>query len=114
MVAVGADETAVGGHQLDSCHVAGGQAVLAPEEAQAAAEGVADDADIGRGTCQRGEVVFGGRGDDVDPDVSGRDLGGSESGVNADAAQALGLEQDRVGQRAEGAREVPCALGGYP
>ena len=47
VLAVGAAELAVGGHYLDRQHVAGRQAVLAAQEAQAAAEGVTHDADVG-------------------------------------------------------------------
>jgi hypothetical protein len=47
VVLVGADEPSFGGHHLDRLHVAGGQAVLAAEEAHPAAERVADHADIG-------------------------------------------------------------------
>ena len=56
--AVGADESSVGGHELDRVDVACGESVLAAEPAETAAEGVADDADIGRGTGERGEAVL--------------------------------------------------------
>jgi hypothetical protein len=51
--AVGAQEAAVGGHELDRAHVVGGQAVLASENTDPAPERVAGHADIGRGACER-------------------------------------------------------------
>ena len=50
---------AVGGHELDGDDAVRGQAVAAREPAEAAAEGVADDADVGRGAGEAGEAVLG-------------------------------------------------------
>ena len=63
---VGADESSVGGHELDRVDVARGESVLAAEPAEAAAEGVADDADVGRGTGERGEAVLCSRLDELE------------------------------------------------
>ena len=58
MFAVGADESSVGGHELDRVDVACGESVLAAEPAEGAAERVADDTDIGRRAGERGEAVL--------------------------------------------------------
>jgi hypothetical protein len=55
VVVGGADERAVGGHELDRADAVGGEAVLAGEPREAAAEHVADDADVGARAGQRGE-----------------------------------------------------------
>ena len=73
--------------------------------ADAAAEGVADDADVRRRPGERGQPVLGGRGDDVHPQRAGlgpRDAGASASIVTPRIAD--GLEQDRAVERAERAR----------
>ena len=57
VVGVGADVAAVGGDELDRGDAVGGEAVLAAEPADAAAERVADDADVRRGAGERGEAV---------------------------------------------------------
>ena len=56
LVAGGADQLPVGGDELDGEEAVAGEAVAAAEPAEAAAERVADDADVGRGAGQRGEA----------------------------------------------------------
>jgi hypothetical protein len=58
VVGVDAAQAPVGGHKLDAQHAVGGQAVGAPEPAHAAAEAVADDADVGRRARQRRQAVL--------------------------------------------------------
>ena len=93
---VGADEVARRGDDLDRRHLVGADAVLAGEPGEAAAERVADDADVGRGAGERGEAVLGGRLDDLDPDHARLGARDPRVRVDRDAAHPLGLEQDRV------------------
>jgi hypothetical protein len=62
---VGAEVPSVGSHELDRFDVARGESVLPAEPAEAAAERVADDPDIGRGTRERGEPMLRGRFDEL-------------------------------------------------
>ena len=63
--------------------------MLAGEPAEAAAERVADDADVGRRAGQRGEAVLGGGLGDLDPQRAGRAAGDARLGVDLDAAQLV-------------------------
>ncbi len=101
---VGADEVAVRGDELDRGHLVGADAVLAGEPREAAAERVADDADIRRGACERGEAVLGRRLDDLDPDHARLGARGARLGVDRDAAHARRPYEDRVREVAHGAR----------
>ena len=112
VVGVDAAQPPVGGHDLDRQHAVGGQAVLAAEPADAAAEAVADHADVGRGAGQRGEAVLGGGLGDLEPQRAGGDAGAARLGVDLDAAHARGAEQDRVLEVAERAGVVAGALRG--
>ena len=58
--------------------------MLAREPADAAAERVADDADVRRRAVQRGETVLGGRHDHVLPQRAGLDPGAPVVGVDLD------------------------------
>ena len=71
-----------------------GEAVLAAEPAEAAAERVADDADVRRGAGERREPVGGGGQRDVDPQRAGRARGRAARRVDPDAAHARGADQD--------------------
>ena len=93
---VGADEVARGRDDLDRGDLVGADAVLAREPGEAAAERVADDADVRRGAGERGQAVLGRRLDDLDPDHACLGARDPVLGVDRDAAHALGLEQDRV------------------
>ena len=93
---------AVGDDQLDRGEAVGGQAVLAGVPADAAAEGVAGDADVGGGAVQDGHAV-GGRGVDR----------GLPDGAALDADDAAGRVGDRgvhLGRADED--DVVEALGG--
>ena len=81
---VGDDDAPVGGHDLHGADAVGGEAVLAGEPAQAAAEAVADDADVVRRAGQRGEPVLGGGADDVGPQRAGLGAGAAAVGVDLD------------------------------
>jgi hypothetical protein len=110
MFAVGAYEPAVGGHELDRAHVVGGQPVFAAEEADPAPERVADHTDIGRGARQRREAMLCRGLDNLEPNRSRLDPGCRTSRIDRDPAHPLGLEQDRVLERAERSRAVAGAL----
>ena len=114
VVGVGDDDAPVGGDDLHGHHAVGGEAVLARQPAQAAAEAVADDADVMGGAGQRGEPVLGGGAGDVGPDRAGLGAGAAALGVDLDDAHAVRLDQDGVVQRSlgEGGRGVAGALGG--
>ena len=88
MVGVDAAQAPVGGHDLDREHAVGGQAVLAGEPAHAAAEAVADHADVGRGAGQRGEAVLGRGLGDLEPQRAGGDAGAAALDVDLHAAHA--------------------------
>ena len=91
--AVGADELAVGGDDLGREDAVGAQAVAAGEEADAAAERVADDADVVRGAGESGEAVLPGRADDVAPQRAGLDAGDAVGGVDLHAAHLVRLDE---------------------
>ena len=114
MVGVGDHDAAVGGHDLHGDDAVGGEAVLAGQPAQAAAQAVADDADVVRRAGQRGEPVLGGGADDVGPQRAGLGAGAAAVGVDLDDAHAVRLDEDgvvqgRLGERGGG---MAGALGG--
>ena len=101
-VVVGVDGPllAVRGHQLERPNLVAGPAVTPPEPAQAAAEGVAGDADVRRGAGQKAEPVLLRGGAQVHRQDPGADPGGAPLRVDLDPAQALGLDHDRALERA--------------
>ena len=119
VVLVGADLGAVAEHQLDGGDAVGGQAELPGVPPDAAAEGVADDADVGGGAVQGGEAVRGGRLDDVLPEHARRDPDDPALRVDVDAGHRRGPQQDDVLERSPsgpalwpvpcGATRRPCA-----
>jgi len=100
VVAVGADEAPVRGHELDRRHLVGADAVLAREPRESAAERVADHADVGRGAGERRETVRGRCLDDLDPERSRLGTGDARLGPDRDGSHAVGLQQDRVAELA--------------
>ncbi len=98
VVAVGADEATVGGDELDRVDARRRQAVPAAEEAQATADRVADDADVGRRAGERGETVLGGRLDELDRPDACLDPRDPALRVDLDPPHALGLQEDGVGE----------------
>ena len=114
VVAVDPTEVAVGRHDLDRGHLVRLEAVLAAEPAEAAAQGIAGDADVGRGAGERGEPVLGGGLDGLDPDRAGADAGDARDGVDLDVLQPVHLHEHGVGQRVlHGGRVVAGALRGH-
>ena len=113
-VRVGPDQPAVGGDDLDRGDAVGGQAELAGVPADAAAERVADDADVGRGAVQGGEPVRRDGLDDVDPQRAGTDPGGARGRVDRHLAHRGGADQHGVAQVAERTGVVTGALRGDP
>ena len=109
---VDAVELAVGRHDLDRGDRVGGHAVLAGEPADAAAERVADDADVRRGAVQGDEAVLGGGADDLLPEHAGADARLAGLGVDLDRAQLVRADEDGVGEVAERGDAVTGALGG--
>ena len=82
----GAHEPAVGRDDLGGEQAVGGQAVAAAEPAEAAAERVADDADVGRRAGERGEADLRGGAGDVEPLGAGLDARDAVALVDLDAA----------------------------
>ena len=99
LVAVGAQEGAVRRHDVDADDAVGGEPMLAREPADAAAERVADDADIRRGAVQRREPVLGRGDDDVLPHRARLDAGDPALGVDLDTAQLAHVDQHRAVER---------------
>ena len=114
VLAVRAAELAVGGHHLDRPHVAGRQAVLAAQEAHAAAQGVPGDADIPGRARKRGQPVPGRGLHDAEPHRARLHARGPRQRIDLDAVHPVGLEQDGVRQRPERHGVVPGALGRDP
>jgi hypothetical protein len=114
LVAGGADELAVRGHELDGEQAVGREAVAAAEPAEPAAERVADDADVGRGARERREAGFGGGGRDVQPQRAGLDAGDAVRLVDLDRAHLAGLDEHRVVERTHRSSVVAGALHGDP
>jgi hypothetical protein len=108
----GTDELAPGCDELDRGDVVGREPVLAGEPRQAAADGVAHDADVRRGARQREQAVRRGRLGHLDPQRPGRDARDLRLDVDLDAAHALRGDQDRVLERRQGDAVVARALRG--
>ena len=101
-----------GGDELDRGDAVGREAVLAGQPAQAAAERVADDADVGRGAREREEAVRGRRLGDLEPERAGLDAGRLRRRVDLDAAQLLRGDEDGLLERGDRRRVVAGALRG--
>ncbi len=93
---VGAHVLAVGGDELDRGEAVGGEAEPAGVPADAAAEAVAGDADVGRAAVQRREPVVGGGLGRVHPERAALDAGDAAGRVDGDAAHPLGAHEDDV------------------
>ena len=111
---VGAHELAVGGDELDRGHRVGLQAVLAGQPADAAAERVADDADVRRGAVQAARPCSDRRGVDVLPERRRADAHAARLGVDGEPGQRRRVEEQRPLQRAERRRVVARGLGRDP
>jgi hypothetical protein len=110
VVAVGPDETAVRRDELDSEHAVRREAVFAPEPRDASTDRVADDADIRRRSCQRGETVLRRSPTHLGPKHSRFAASGTCDRVDLDLSHALGLEEDRALERPDRRRVVTGAL----
>src|SRR4051812_21605845 len=82
------------GDDLDRTYAIAGEPVLAAEPAEAAADRVADNADVGRRAGQRGEPVGAGAFAELDRENAGLDPAGFGGGVDLDPSHRLGLDQD--------------------
>lgn len=102
VVGVDADRLARRGDELDREHAVRGEAVPPAEPAEAAAEGEADDADVGGGAAERREPELAG----ADSELAGERAGGhprpARGWIDLNPGHACGLQQDDVVQRAEG------------
>jgi hypothetical protein len=89
---VGADpaQPPVGRHDLDGPHVVGGEAVLAAERPHATAQGVADDADVGRRAAQPDQAVLGRGLEQPDPLDARLHAGGAALRVDRQALHPAG------------------------
>ena len=109
---IDAAQLAVGGDELDRRDAVRGEAVLAAVPAEAAAERVADDADVRGGAVQRGDAEVGRARHDLLPLGAGAHAGGEALGVELDALELVGPQQDGVAEIAERRRVVAGALRG--
>ena len=110
VVAVGADEASVGGHELDGRDAVRGQAVAAREPAEAAAERVADHADVRRGAGEAREAVLGRGEGDLLPQHAGLGARGLGLRVDLEPAHAARADENRVVEGLQGVGEVAGAL----
>ena len=85
----------VGADDLERGDLLGRKAVLAGQPADAAAERVADDADVVRGARQRGQAVLGSRADDLAPRHTGTDPHGLRGRLDPDVPQPFGPDHQR-------------------
>ena len=110
VVAIGPQEPAIRGHELDRRHAARGQAELAGVPAHSAAERVAGDADVGRRAMQRGQAHLRGARHDVPPLRAATHAGALPLTIDLDVVERVGLHEDRVFERPERPGVVACAL----
>jgi hypothetical protein len=111
VIGVRAHVIAVGGHEFDRGDAVAREPVLAREPAEAAAERVADDADVVRGARHRSEAEGGRGAGHVRPQRPGADSRDPGRRIDPHPAHALGGEQDRALERAHRRRPVARALG---
>ena len=110
MVFVGAEVSSVGRDELDRENAVRGQAVLADHPAEAAAERVAEDADVGRRARQIAETVLArglGQGLAEDARLDARAL---RLRVDLDSRHPLGLQQQGVRAPVDRARVVAAPV----
>ena len=110
VVRVRADQVALRRHELDRGDAVRCEPEAARVPAHATAERVAHDADVGRRAVQRGEPVRDGGVDHVEPDDAGFGPRDSCGWIDAHAAHAVRLDQDRVLQRPQGRGSVARPL----
>ena len=111
---VRADEVAFRGHDLERGDAVGLEAVLARQPAHPAAEGIARDADVGRGAVERREAEIGQRGHDLLPAHAGADADAPRLGVDLDLVEVAEVDEDRVLERAVRPGVVAGRLGADP
>jgi hypothetical protein len=110
----GADETAVGGNELDRGDAIGSQPIAAGQPADSPAQGVAGHAYIRRGARERGQAMLTRRDRHVLPQGAGLGAGGTADRVDADAAHPRCPQQHGAPERLECLGAVAGALGGDP
>jgi hypothetical protein len=102
-VVVGGPQVAVGRDDLRAQHAVGRETVPPGQPAEAAAQRVADHADVGRRAGQRREPERRGRGQHVAPPGAGAHPGGPGRRVDLDGRHRAGVQQQRVVVRHVGA-----------
>ena len=100
----------VAGDDVEGQDRVAAQAEGARQPADAAAERVADEPDVGRGARQRGEAELGGGRRQVGAQRTGLDAGAAALEVDLDAAHQARVEQDRLVDAGAGRAlwPVPC------
>ena len=112
VLGVGADEAALGGDELDRGHGVRLHAVLAGEPADAAAERVADDADVRRGAVQRGQPELGQPRRHLAPSASRRPTRTRRAAASMETPVSAEVLSDQGAlERPERAGVVPGRLG---
>ena len=104
----------LGSDQLDRGDAVGGEPSATRQPAHAASECVADYADVGRGTVENDEALFGGRHDNVLPKRASLDARPSRAGVDLYTTQTRRLHEDRAVQHCKRGRPVAGSLWGNP
>ncbi|HEX5907413.1 MAG TPA: hypothetical protein VFY56_10390 [Propionibacteriaceae bacterium] len=112
VVGVDADLPAVGREKLDRSYPVTGKAVPASVEAQAAAERVPSDADVGRLAVEGRKAKVGCARHDVFPEGAGAHPGAFPGFIDLNAAPASSAQQHGIGERAERCCKMPSALCG--
>ena len=112
-VVVGVDVQllAVAGDDVEGQHRVTAHAEGARQPADATAERVADEADVGRGARQCGEAELGGRRRQIGAERAGLDAGRALLEVDLDPAHQARAEQDRLVDASAGGGVVAGALG---
>src|SRR4029453_10315835 len=104
----------LGSHELDRGDAIGGEPSAPRQPAHAAPECVADYADVGRGTVEDDEALFGGRHDTVLPERSSLDARPSRARVDLYTPQTRCLHKDRAVQHCKRGRSMAGSLWGVP
>ena len=114
VVGVAADEIAVSGDQLDGGHAVALQAVAPGQPGDAAAQRVADDADVGRGAVQSGQAQVRQPRRHGSPLDAGADPHPPCRHVDPHAGQTRRVDDHGAGERPQRAGIVPRGLSGEP
>ena len=109
LVGAGGDERAVGGDDVGREQVVAGEAVLAHQPAEAAAQRQPADAGVGDGPAGRGEAERLGLAVEFAPEQAALGVGRARSGVDADALEAAQVDHQAAVAHGVAGRAVAAA-----